>query len=129
MANLSRKRLARYVATELYGGANAAKLMKQVAAYLVDHKRPHDVSFVINDIAEELASLGARGLAKVTTARPLSAAERKSVEAFVLKKMNVTTVELDEHVDASLIGGIVIETPDARYDRSLKRGLEQLTSV
>ena len=129
MAGASRKRLARFVADELQQGGNPRELMQQVAAYLVEHKRPHDAEFVMSDIAVELAARGKRGMATVTTARPLSAAERESVKAFAAKKMAVSSVELTEQVDKSLIGGIIIETPDTRYDRSLRRGIEQLTSV
>lgn len=129
MAAISRKRLAKYVASEIERGASQDVLVKQIAAYLVAHKRPHDVEFVINDIAAELARRGTSGSVTVTTARPLSANERKQVQSFASKKMNVTSVELNERVDESIIGGIIIETPNARYDRSLKRGVEQLTSV
>lgn len=129
MATMSRKRLARYVADELQHGADANELMRHVAAYLIEHKRPHDVQFVIDEIAAELASRGAKGLVTVTTARPLGPDERKNIQAFAMQKMHVAAVELDERVDPGIIGGIIIETPDARYDRSLKHGIEQLTSV
>lgn len=129
MAGMSRKRLARYVASQLQNGAQAHELMRQVAAYLVEHKRQHDIDFVITDIAAEMARLGTNGMATVTTARQLGANERKMVQDFAAKKMNVATVELNERIDPAIIGGIIIETPDARYDRSLKHGIEQLMSV
>jgi F0F1-type ATP synthase delta subunit len=129
MAAMSRKRLARYVAQEMRRGANSKKLMQEVAAYLIEHKRPHDAEFVISDIAAELARAGAKGAVTVTTARPLGVSERKAIQDFAAKKMSVTSVELTERVDENVIGGVIIETPDARYDRSLRRGLEQLTSV
>lgn len=129
MAGVSRARLARYVASELQDGADAHALTQQLAAYLVEHKRPHDAGFIIRDIAAELARSGAVGLVTVTTARPLEASQREHIQAFAARKMNVASVELDERVRPSLLGGVIIETPVARYDRSLQRGIEQLISV
>lgn len=130
MAAMSRKRLARHLVTELSDGSKDRKeLVRKLAAYLVAHKRTHDVEFLIGDVAAELARRGEAALVRVTTARPLGAAEKKNVQAFIQKELGVRSVELDERIDPDLIGGIVIETPDARYDRSLKRGIEQLLSV
>lgn len=130
MASMSRKRIARYVATQLASNPKSNKsLVNQVAAYLVQEGRANDVRYLANDIAAELAAKGSLVLARVTTARPLTGNERDDVIEFIKKKLSVGSVELDEHVDPTLIGGIIIETPDARYDRSLKRGIEQLTSV
>lgn len=129
MAHVSRRRIAKYVADEISRGSTKKDIVAKLAAFMVDHKYQHDVDFLIHDITSELASRGTYTFATITSARPLSSKERTDVESFIKKQSKVKAVELDEKVEPHLIGGIIIETPKARYDRSLRRGLEQLLKV
>jgi F-type H+-transporting ATPase subunit delta len=60
--------------------------------------------------------------AEVTSAAPLSAAQRKSL-ADTLKKKIGKTVTLTEHVDPSLIGGLQVKVGSQMIDSSLKTKL------
>jgi F-type H+-transporting ATPase subunit delta len=60
--------------------------------------------------------------ADVTSAAPLSAAQRKSL-ADTLKGKIGKTVTLTEHVDPSLIGGLVVKVGSQMIDSSLKTKL------
>lgn len=63
--------------------------------------------------------------AELTTARPLDAARREALRAR-LAKASGKTVDIDERVDPSLLGGAVLRVGDRRIDRSVRRRLEAL---
>jgi F-type H+-transporting ATPase subunit delta len=60
--------------------------------------------------------------AEVTSAAPLSAAQLKSLAATLKQKIG-KTVTLTEHVDPSLIGGLVVKVGSRMIDSSLKTKL------
>ena len=64
-------------------------------------------------------------LVDVRTALPLSDAERAAVGTR-LEQMTGTTVQLNEVVDESLIGGIAVRIGDQLYDASVRNRLERL---
>ena len=61
----------------------------------------------------------------VTTAVPLSPADRADLEAKLDAATSFTPVMIDE-VDPSILGGLVIRVGDTVYDSSLKARLRQL---
>jgi F-type H+-transporting ATPase subunit delta len=66
------------------------------------------------------------GKATVTTAVPLDAKLRAEVLAIVQKLSQRTEIELIEKVDASLIGGFVLNVGDRQIDASMKSRLKAL---
>lgn len=63
-----------------------------------------------------------------TSARPLSDAERKRVEASAAVLLGQTgrQVALEFREDPAAIGGLRLETSDARYDSTIARALREL---
>lgn len=115
---VSRRVIARHIATELLGGAPQGETMRKLAAYLVTHKMQAQTELVIADILRDLSERGVVE-ARVTTARPLNADMRKEITEYVKQAETAQTVMLRETVDESLIGGVVIETPRKRLDASV----------
>ena len=66
--------------------------------------------------------------ARVTSATALPAAELETIKA-ALKKRFGREVEIETAIDASLIGGAVIDAGDVVIDGSLKGKLERLQST
>jgi F-type H+-transporting ATPase subunit delta len=64
--------------------------------------------------------------AEVVSAVPLDDSTRQQVRALAAARHPGKTVELDERVDASLIGGISIRIGDEQYDGSVSRRLSDL---
>jgi F-type H+-transporting ATPase subunit delta len=74
---------------------------------------------------ESLRESGKTVEAKVTSARPLN----KETVAQLIKKLELSTqlkIELQTQVDASLIGGAIIQIKNQRMDFSVKRKLQEL---
>lgn len=66
------------------------------------------------------------GKASVTTAIPLDAALRNEFEGIVKKLSNKKEIELEQRVDADMIGGFVLNVGDKQIDASLKNKIRTL---
>lgn len=126
--SVSRRLLARSVAKQLLNGADRKKLIPQLASYLLEYKRTHQVDELIGDIAHELAQAG-RLSVTVTTARPLSDDLRRLVTDYIKDTEAVEAVKMHEVVDESIVGGIIIETPARRFDASVASSIKQLKTT
>ena len=122
---ISRRVLARSIASKLIDGADAQVLIPQLAAYIVDQKLVNHVEEIIQDIAYEISRRGVLDIT-VTTARPLTDDLRRLGKEFGSQQQQVDTIEFTETVDESIVGGIVIETPDKRFDASVASRIKQL---
>lgn len=121
---LSRRKLASYTADRLLGGHQA--VIEQLAAYLVRTGRTKESELVVRDIETALLSKG-KVVATITSARPLSAEAKEDVKKFISSEYSsVQSIELIEHIDESVIGGVRINLPNAVLDTTVKTKLESL---
>lgn len=125
---LSRRVLARYIATELQSGKNRKEVVNLLAAYIVEHRLHGQLELILADIATNLATLG-HVEATVTTARPLTDELRTELLDYVKRVEGSSDITLNESVDPSLLGGVVIETPGKRFDASVATKLKRLRSA
>ena len=92
----------------------------------------HERLMLVPRVLERLKALvdEARGLetARVTTAVPLGAAERQAITAR-LSARSGKQVQLEEHVDPSVIGGVIAQIGDEIIDGSIRGRLERLRRV
>lgn len=127
---VSRRVLARFVAEAIADSSvkDREKLVKELAAYVVEHKLQGQIELILADISANLSRLG-HIEASVTTARPLTDALRAELTAYVRRVENAKSVVLQESVDPSLIGGVIVETPNQRLDSSLATKLKRLRNA
>lgn len=121
---LSRRSLAMYIATQLVSG-NRAKVVKELAAYLVDTRRTKELSLIIRDINFYLSEVGITS-ATVISANELSAATKKAIEKFVATKTKSSEVAIETEVDPSVLGGIKISVPGYELDQTIAYQLTAL---
>lgn len=127
MAKVGRKRLAREIVRLLQEQPQRkSELLKQVAAYLIQTKRAHQMHLLVNDIADELLESQKHLSADVVTAFGLNDASRQAVIDMLKNATGAHTVELTEGRDPSLLGGVVVRTANLELDASVKRQLAQL---
>lgn len=122
---LSRRTLARYVATSLADGAPQKVIAQQLAAYLLSTGRTKELSVILRDIEVALAEKG-HVTGTVHVARSLSTETLKAVEAFAKKATGASHVAIDIAVDEALIGGIKLELPGRELDATIARQLMTL---
>lgn len=128
MQNISRRRLATYISTELVNGAAVKPLLKQVASYLVEHRQTSQADLLVRDVETILARDHGVVLAQIISARELSKGLVKSIEQFVAKTEQAKQVEVSASVDPSLLGGVIIRTPRSELDTTVRKKLNALRS-
>lgn len=125
-ASISRRRLARHIADQLAAGADQAKVMHELAAYLIDQRREGQAALLVRDIEAIMASDHGHVVAHVVSARELSSSLVTAITAFVATQTNAQAVEVKSSVDPSLLGGVIIKTPSAELDTSVLGKLNAL---
>lgn len=64
--------------------------------------------------------------AEVTSASPLTDANKAEVISLVKKELNASQVLIKEKVNADLIGGFILKVGDRQFDASIASGLTKL---
>lgn len=123
-SKLSRRALASYVAESYRKNGSFGKALDEVAAYLIESRRTREAPLIVRDVETILAEHGTT-IATVVSARGLD----DQVRSAVTELIGNGDVVLRETVDESLIGGVVIETPTAKLDASIRHKLAQLQTA
>lgn len=127
MNTVSRKSVARYMAQAwVEKSVPRSKLLQQMAAYLIDSKKTNQADLLIEDMKAEIEFQYGVVVAKVVTARKLTADLSKQIESFVKDKTKARKVVITESIDTSLIGGFIATTPSAEFDYSIRTKLNKL---
>lgn len=125
---LSRRVVSRYIADQLIAGKDRDAVVRSLAAYIAEHRLAGDIELIVVDIARNLASAG-HIEANVTTAYPLDTSLKHAVVEYVKRIESASDVEVLEHIDPSILGGIIIETPSKRFDASITTKLKRLRNA
>lgn len=128
MQSISRRKIAIYIADQLAAGKPVRPLLRQAASYLVDHKQTNQAELLVRDIESLLASEHDIVLARVISARELSKELINNIEQFVVGAQGAKQVEVSSSVDPSLLGGVIIRTPSAELDTTVRKQLNALKS-
>ena len=65
----------------------------------------------------------------LTSATKLDTATVETIVSTLKKQANLATVDLNEVVDESLIGGFILQYGDKQVDASVSRSLQQLSNT
>lgn len=128
MQAISRRQIAKYIAGELAAGKPVNPLMAQAAAYLIERKKQNQAELLVRDIEAALSREHGVVLAQVVSARELSASIIKKIEQFVANSEGARQVEVSVGLDPSLLGGVIIRTPRAELDTTVRKQLNALKS-
>lgn len=85
-----------------------------------------DIDDILDYFIAEVKQLKGIGIAKVTTAVPVSDAQKAQIEKKLLDTTQYKTMEMHYDIDESLIGGMVIRIKDRVVDSSIKTKLNKL---
>ncbi|MDN5819318.1 MAG: F0F1 ATP synthase subunit delta [bacterium] len=120
---LSRRTIAQYCANQII--AKDDLIIKKLAAFLVDSNRTREAILIVRDIESALASSGTV-VARVVVAHELQASVEAEIKKFIAHSTDATKVAMQVTTDASLLGGISIDTPDHRFDDTVQGKLKTL---
>ncbi len=123
MARLSRRAVTTYIAERLSAGDK--KVIPSLAAYLIDTKQTAQLEIYVRDIQ---ALMAARGyvVADVTAAFSLAESTKLEINRFIKSQTGATKVELRQHVDETVLGGVKLQIPGRELDATIARHLTVL---
>jgi F-type H+-transporting ATPase subunit delta len=102
-----------------------AKLLRNFLAVLIDHRRIASLSEIVTQLKQELDRRMGIAEARVSSARALTAAEKKSLEKQ-LAEITGMTVRASYSEDAALLGGVTVRVGSTIYDGSVQGRLERM---
>lgn len=105
--------------------AGVAALTASFVGVVARNRRLAALDEICEAFGELLAARRGERTAEVTTAHPLTDAQREAL-ARQLRGMTGTGVAIDERVDASLLGGMVVKIGSRMVDSSLRTKLQRL---
>ena len=104
---------------------NGGKLLRNFVAVLIDQKRIGQIGEIAEEFRKELDQRMGIADARVSSARELSTAEKKSLEQR-LAAVTGKTVRASYSEDASLLGGAVVRIGSTIYDGSVRGQLQRM---
>jgi F-type H+-transporting ATPase subunit delta len=122
---ISRRKLSQYFADRLAEGVAIKKVIQELAAYLIDSKRTDEVELIIRDTEYALSQRGIV-VADIVSARELSVETRNEIAALTKKTFKASHIELRDHIDPTVIGGVRIDFAGLQLDNTIKQKLTAL---
>lgn len=101
------------------------KPVRNLVAVLIDHRRIPFLPRIVEQLEKELDFRLGFAEAQISSARELSAEERRSLEAQI-EKATGRKVRAQYGLDASLLGGAVVRVGSTIYDGSVRGQLEKI---
>lgn len=126
MSSLSRRQLANYTAEQLLTGRH--EVVDELAAYLLETRRTKELDMLVMDIEAVLLERGVI-VADVSSARFLSATAKDEVASTLRRAFQAQELHMREHVEPSLLGGVMVRTADHEFDGTLRKTLNQLKTL
>jgi F-type H+-transporting ATPase subunit delta len=115
----------RAVLDAITGRMGTTRQVRNFVAVLTDHRRLPLFGEVLKQLEQELNDRQGLAEAQISTARSLSDAEKKMLEAEITK-LTGKTIKARYEQDASLLGGAVVQIGSTIYDGSVKGQLEKI---
>ena len=103
----------------------ATRMLRNFVAVLIDHKRVGQIGDIAEQFKRDMDERMGIAEARVSSARELTAAEKKSLEQR-LAAVTGKTVRATYSEDATLLGGAVVRIGSTIYDGSVRGQLERL---
>lgn len=125
MAKVSRRKLARTIADKIIAGESLEHVMQQAAAYLIETNRQGEYDLLARDLEDALVQNGYI-VADVTTAEKTDLDFEKTIKAL---QPNAKKIFIREHIDPTLLGGVKIELPGARFDQSVRTRIDAIKQL
>jgi F-type H+-transporting ATPase subunit delta len=99
--------------------------VRNLVAVLIDHRRTHFLSRIIEQFEKELDARLGFAEAQISSARELADPEKRALESQI-GKVTGKKVRARYQLDAALLGGAVVRVGSTIYDGSVKGQLERI---
>jgi len=123
-----RKEAKRQVIDRAFGG-RVSEVVQNFLKVAVDKGRAGEIPSIIAAFKQAYHERQGELVVQVSAPHPLDDDERAKIRESLLKKFKksgINDVILEEKVDPTLLGGVVVRTGDEVYDGTLKTRLQQI---
>jgi F0F1-type ATP synthase delta subunit len=123
----SRSKLVEYIVNSMQSGANADKLGRQVAAYLMTINKGSELNSIMRDAQERRAEKYGIVELTATSTHPLEASHLKQIENVAGRQYASPKQVITHQVhDESALGGTSLLFPHSNLDITVRSKLNQL---
>lgn len=127
MNKLTRRHLAReFVRLLASQPQKQAMLVKQLAAYLVAHKRTSEANLLIKDVADELFTQHGHLSVQAESAFPLTDSTKQTIYDYLIKTTQARSIDLYSRHNPALLGGILLYTSRQELNATLHHKLKAI---
>lgn len=116
---------ARTAAVAVLAEQGFSKLIQDFVGVVANNRRLNALRGIVASFADLVASKRGVVVAQVLSAHPLSDVQREQLRARMIEA-GYGTVNIEDRVDPSLLGGLVVRVGARLYDTSLKSRLQRL---
>lgn len=121
MANkLSRTKIANYIGSKIQQG-EIKQAINELAAYLVESRRTREADLIVRSVFESLESEG-HVVTDITTTGELT----EGLVTQIKNLLEADSLEIRQHRDPDVLGGVRIATPTRQLDATIARRLTKL---
>ena len=99
--------------------------VRNLIAIIIDHRRVSELARIVHQVEQELSDRLGFTDAEITSARPLSDNEKRTLEQQVQRRTG-KNVRARYAEDAALLGGAVVRVGSTIYDGSIQGQLKRL---
>lgn len=124
MSTPSRHELAEVIIA-LSSKTSEKKLTEAIAAYLVQNRRTSELDAIMREVARQRQSKDGVTEVTATSAFKLNEATKKSIASLMKSKQTI----INEVVDASVLGGVRLETSELQLDLTVRNRLNRLKAA
>ncbi len=123
---ISNRQLARnlYTALQEVKEKDHSQVLKNFVQIIYKMRKMSQVDRIIDEYIKYEKEVNGEVALEVTTAHELTSEMKKMLEKDFGKDITVT-----EHIDESILGGIIIKTNNTIYDASIKASINQLKNT
>lgn len=125
---ISRRKISMFYAKSLIEGVDEKKMASQLAAYLIDNKRTKELDSIIYDIEYQIGK-GGLLVVDVVSAHSLNESTRKKISDYVSRVTSASSVQLREHLDSRVLGGVKLEFAGQSIDTTIMGRLNKFKNV
>lgn len=120
----ARTELAEIIGKKLHSSSSSRTLAKEIAAFLMEENRVHDLESLMRDV---MAYRQAQGVieAEVASAHPIDDSIMREVKQLIAAKYpQAKSIIVHQHIDETIVGGLTISLANEKLDMSIKSKLD-----
>lgn len=119
--------IAKAVLAQLREGRSVQDVVAETSAFLVSERRSKDVDAIVREVEVRLLKEEGQLELEITAARPISAElKNELVRQFAASNKSV---QVNEVIDPSVVGGVLVESGEKRLDLTVRRQLQRLKGM